>query len=100
MEDALKPFGGAPETGDDRGDLLVHAAKRAGVTVIATACCPSDPLRTWLDRPAQMLQAAGGTIQRIMLPYSRLTCPFGPEQNIVAIPRDLNPCQTEGTPHD
>lgn len=96
MDSALEPFGGAAQTGDDWGDLLIEAAARCGVKAIATAYCPLGSARARLDRAEPHVREAGISLYRVMRPYDRCSWPhakagfFGLRKKIPLILRDVN----------
>ncbi|KJZ17115.1 DNA photolyase [Loktanella sp. S4079] len=96
LDTALAPFEGDMRLADDWSTVLIEAAQRVGVTMIATAYPPIGMARTLLDEAAPKLRDAGISLCRVIRPYDQISWPyakagfFGLKKKIPTILRDLN----------
>lgn len=91
MITAVAPLGGDVQTTDDWSAELIGAARRAGVSTIATAYLPVGPARARLDKAAPALRDAGIDLCHVTRPYDQVVWPhakagfFGLKKKIPSI---------------
>lgn len=75
MNDALDAFWQFADPTEDWAAALIKSAKDAGVSTIATAYAPVEPVRSRLDRAEPDLNSAGITLHRVVRPSDAIAWP-------------------------